>query len=83
MTAKPISFIAAIDASKRVFPSCMCRHVFSRTTMESSTIMPTEIVRASSVNVFRENPIAQQRWIVHDHDISELKTAEDLSQIGG
>ena len=53
ITAKPISAIASRAACIRGLPSSMWRYEFSRTTIVSSMIMPTEIVRASIDIMFK------------------------------
>ena len=52
-TVKPISRVPSRAAVKRSLPICMCRLMFSSTTMASSTTKPTAKVNAISDRLFR------------------------------
>ncbi|MNS17734.1 hypothetical protein D3C72_494150 [compost metagenome] len=53
-TARPISAVASKAACQGLLPMSMWRWMFSRSTMASSTRMPTTSVKASVVMPFSE-----------------------------
>ena len=55
-TAPNTSFIVISVAVLGSFPSCICRCVFSSTTIASSTTKPTARTRPNKINRFIENP---------------------------
>ena len=56
MTARPISAVPSRAASRWSFPFCMCRTMFSRTTIASSISMPIARERPISVSTFSVKP---------------------------
>ena len=57
-TGRPISFVPSIAAWRCDLPKPMWRMMFSRTTMASSIRIPTERLKAISVNTFSVKPNA-------------------------
>ena len=56
VTVKPISLVAMRAASRGVFPSSICRMMFSTSTIASSTIEPMTKAKANRVMVSRLKP---------------------------
>ena len=57
ITASPISDVPKRAASMWLLPNCMCRTMFSRTTIASSISRPTESDSPMSVRMFSEKPM--------------------------
>ena len=60
-TAPNTSSIEMFVASLGALPSCMCRCVFSSTTIASSTTRPTANTSPNKINKFIENPIPDKK----------------------
>ncbi|CAI8303588.1 MAG: Uncharacterised protein [Gammaproteobacteria bacterium] len=58
ITTKVICLAPAIDASKAFSPFSMRLLIFSKTTIESSTIRPIARTKAKKVKTFKEYPNA-------------------------
>ncbi len=70
MTASPISAVPSRAASRWLFPRCMWRTMFSRTTMASSISMP----------MASESPIMVRTLIVKPN--SHIAVKAEITEIG-
>ncbi len=60
-TAPHTSFVPSYAASKALLPVLRCRSIFSSTTMELSTSMPTANEIPAILTIFRFLPISQRK----------------------
>ena len=73
VTVKPISLVAIKAASRGVFPSSICRMIFSTSTMASSTIEPMTKAKANRVIVSKLKPYIAMTINVPNKDMGIAK----------
>ena len=78
VTARPISAVPSIAASRWCLPIAWCRTMFSRTTIASSISRPTQIDNASSVTRLMVKPIA---YITRKVPISEIGSVSPVMTV--
>ena len=86
VTVRPISSVALMAASRGDWPMSRCRAMFSRSTIASSTTLPTIIASASSVMVSRLKPYSIMTMAVPSSEVgiasAEIAVARQFQRNG-